>query len=196
MRVKVAIASGLVAILLAIAFAALAAGGWPRNGLVAADASDVPVETNSDAGLQEGDDLAAGEWSWETIASLAGDTGLPLLPERLPDGQTSGAPFLDSVVLTGKGSARTWTLGFSIDALPPAKGNITGYSIYQVDPSRDPHRCVGAERAVRVVADSRISICLGPNPTDEARRYWSTVPLSSDMTRVTWLPNSSEEKAS
>jgi hypothetical protein len=32
-----------------------------------------------------------------------------------------------------------------------------------------------------------LTICIGPNPTQTSRNYWSTVDFTSDLSQVEWL---------
>jgi len=41
------------------------------------------------------------------------------------------------------------------------------------------------------VGDDRLTICLGPHPTEESQNYWETVAFTSNLDDVTWLETGS-----
>lgn len=91
-------------------------------------------------------------------------------------------------------AGEVWLSVYSVSALPAAVGNVTGYSVYQEwmgSPERHRRRCMGKrsfnEGVLRRVGDDKLTICLGPHPTDVARNYWKTVHFTSDLTEVDWL---------
>lgn len=123
-----------------------------------------------------------------------------LLPENLPPeaaGKDDSGFYLASNPITAEGRNRAgevWSTLYVVSALPPATGNISGYYVYQEwmgSPERHRPRCSPRDRPtgvlIRQVGDSKLSICLGPHPTDAARDYWSKVPFTADLGKVTWL---------
>lgn len=123
-----------------------------------------------------------------------------LLPAALPphaDRQEDGGFFLVGNPVTSRGrrsAGKVWSTHYSVSALPPASGNVSGYVVYQ-EWTRSPDalrpRCNADDRPhgvlVRRVGDDRITVCLGPRPTAAARRYWRTVRFTSDLDAVEWL---------
>jgi hypothetical protein len=123
-----------------------------------------------------------------------------LLPQWLPPGtgETDEADFflLNKPVTDDarKHAGEVWLSSYSVGALPPAFGNVSGYTVYQEwrkTPQRHQRRCGNKrwpnQEVVRHVGDNDLTICLGPHPTVDARRYWTTVGFTSDLSRVTWL---------
>ena len=123
-----------------------------------------------------------------------------LLPEDLPPGASSDDDsgfYLTSNPVTAEGrkhAGEVWLTVYVASALPPAIGNVSGYDVYQEwtgSPERHRPRCNPGDRPtgvlIRHVGDNKLSICLGPHPTDAARDYWSNVPFTSDLAKVTWL---------
>jgi hypothetical protein len=123
-----------------------------------------------------------------------------LLPEELPlgapSGDDSGFYLLSNPITTEdpKSAGEVWLTEYVASALPPAIGNVTGYDVYQEwtgSPGRHRPRCKPADRPtgvlIRHVGDSKLTICLGPHPTNAARDYWSKVPFTADPAKVTWL---------
>jgi hypothetical protein len=123
-----------------------------------------------------------------------------LLPEDLPPGAASDDDsgfYLTSNPITAEGrkhAGEVWLTVYVASALPPAIGNVSGYDVYQEwtgSPERHRPRCNPGDRPtgvlIRHVGDNKLSICLGPHPTDAARDYWSKVPFTADLAKVTWL---------
>ncbi len=93
-------------------------------------------------------------------------------------------------------AGKVWMTTYVVDALPPARGNISEYTVYQEwTKTSDAHRrrCdkPRTHNAVvtRQIGDDRLTICLGPHPTRTARTYWQTVPFTDDLDAVDWLPD-------
>jgi hypothetical protein len=118
-----------------------------------------------------------------------------MLPQHLPPGAAAangdGFALIDSY-----GQRRgAWVSSYIVDALPPARGDDTGYLVYQDRRgslnTTSHRRCSGRDgpgpRVVRPVGDDQVVICLGPNPTAEARTYWRTVPFTDDLDAIEWL---------
>jgi hypothetical protein len=108
-----------------------------------------------------------------------------LLPRDLPPGagrsDDSGFYLLNKPITADgrRHAGEVWLSVYSVSALPAAVGNVTGYSVYQEwmgSPERHRRRCMGKgsfnEGVVRRVGDDKLTICLGPHPTDVARNYW------------------------
>jgi hypothetical protein len=123
-----------------------------------------------------------------------------LLPRDLPPGteRTDESDFylLNKPVTDDarRHAGEVWLTSYSVGALPPATGNVTGYSVYQEwqqTPERHLPRCSpnrsGNKVVVRQVGDDKLTICLGPNPTKTSRKYWSTVDFTSQLSEVEWL---------
>ncbi|MBB6628857.1 hypothetical protein H5V45_16130 [Nocardioides sp. KIGAM211] len=123
-----------------------------------------------------------------------------LLPRDLPPG-TDNTGERDFTLLnkpfTSTGRQRAgavWLTEYSVGALPPADGRVTGYTVYQEwsqTPELHRPRCRSGRRdnvtVVRVVGDDQLTICLGPDPTAASREYWSTVAFTSSLSDVGWL---------
>lgn len=123
-----------------------------------------------------------------------------LLPRDLPPGvgRTEDSDFLllNRPVTDDRRrhAGEVWLSTYVVGALPPATGNISGYDVYQEwrrTPGRHRPRCsprrTGNQVVLRRVGDDVLTICLGPNPTQTSRDYWSTVEFTSDLRRVEWL---------
>ncbi|CAI9403992.1 hypothetical protein HIDPHFAB_04090 [Nocardioides sp. T2.26MG-1] len=123
-----------------------------------------------------------------------------LLPAQLPPGadeEDEPGFFLPSNPIPGAnrdGTGKMWMTLYSVDALPPAFGNVTGYLVYQDwmgAPGRHRARCNRHDTQqgvlVRKVGDDRVTVCLGPHPTAAARDYWRTVGFTDDLGDVEWL---------
>ncbi len=118
-----------------------------------------------------------------------------LFPAHLPAGQSPEESFLVAgypITSAGKGS-RAWMTDYSVDTLPPATGNSTGYTVFQTSRSTRPRSCGGhTEQPVRRVGDNWITVCLGPHPSETARQYWGSVPFTDDVEAVTWVTGEEE----
>jgi hypothetical protein len=123
-----------------------------------------------------------------------------LLPEQLPpgvDAEDDSGFYLVSNPITARdrrNAGKVWHALYVVSALPPAVGSVTGYSVYQEwlgAPGLHRPRCNKHDRPVGVltrrVGDDRLTICLGPHPTEAARRYWRNVRFTADLDEVDWL---------
>lgn len=112
-----------------------------------------------------------------------------IAPATLPDRHPATVPFLVSgSVITDTGpSGRGWYSQYTADSLPPAAGNIEGYGIYQVPAGAPEPSCSPSESITRSVNEHTLVICLGPQPTEAARTYWTNVEMTDRLTDITWL---------
>lgn len=152
------------------------------------------------------DAAASGPYAEFTRGELArlttrGSTRNPvLLPSDLPTGadvdDESGFSLLNKPITDDgrRHAGEVWLSVYSVAALPPKAGNVSGYSVYQEwmkTPERHRPRCSSKhsphESVVRQVGDDRLTICLGPHPTEASRVYWEAVAFTSDLTAVAWL---------
>jgi hypothetical protein len=143
------------------------------------------------------------EWTRSELGSMtakgARHSAL-LLPAELPPGaeqQEDGGFYLVSNPITEKSrrdAGKVWSTSYSVSALPPASGNVTGYYVYQEwtgSPETIRARCNKNDRPegvlVRHVGDDRMTVCLGPHPTAASRKYWRTVRFTANLNEVEWL---------
>jgi hypothetical protein len=156
--------------------------------------------------LRSDDAAASGPYAEFTRGELArltapGSTRNPvLLPSDLPTGadldEESGFYLLNKPITDDgrRHAGEVWLSVYSVAALPPKAGDVSGYSVYQEwmkTPERHRPRCSSKhspnESVVRQMGDDKMTICLGPHPTEASRDYWETVAFTSDLTAIAWL---------
>jgi hypothetical protein len=140
-----------------------------------------------------------------SITERGAQTNSVLLPAELPPGAGDDDEpgfFLPSNPVTAdsrKDAGKVWATLYSVDALPPAFGNVSGYYVYQEwmrAPGAHRKRCNRNDRPqgvlIRRVGDDKVTVCLGPHPTEAARDYWRTVAFTANLRDVQWLRDGSD----
>ena len=123
----------------------------------------------------------------------------PYFPAQPPPGyDPQGAPLLVGFPEPGGGkSTKVWVTLYSIDVLPPAVGDVGGYRLVQSSADSAEYPSCGANYPAssvlhRQMSDAKLTICLGPNPTEAAKFYLANATLTKSLKEIEWLKNEGE----